>query len=76
MTKIQIFLEMLRDVSLLQKPAAAQHVHAVSYAMLNASRLTNYIETTDIPMEDTVAAYIKFAYFGGPKPDILTLNGL
>ena len=40
------------------------------------SFITNYIETTDIPMEDTIADYINFAYFGGPKPRLLEMNGL
>lgn len=76
MTKIQIFLEMLRDASLLANPGFMKHVHAVGYLMLNADRITNYITTTDIPMESTIADYLSFAYNGGPKPRLLEMNGL
>ncbi len=76
MTKIEIFLQLVRDASLLWKVSPSAHVRAVSYLMLNAQRITNYIETTDIPMEDTVTEYMMFAYAGGPKPRLLLMNGL
>lgn len=76
MTKIEIFVQMFRDCSLLSKPAPAQYVHAVSYVMMNARQLTNSIETTDIPMENTVAEFMAFFYSGGPKPRFLEQNGL
>lgn len=76
MTKIEIFCQLVRDASLLSKVSVEQYIKGVSYILLNARQLTNYIESTDIPMETTVAEYIAFAYAGGPKPRLLVNNGL
>lgn len=76
MNKIEIFTQMVRDYSLQLHMPPAQHLKVVSFIMLNYRHLTNYIESTDISMEDLVTSYIQFAYMNGPKPQFLINNGL
>lgn len=76
MTKIDIFCQMFRDASLISKIAAPEYVRAVGFIMLNSRQLTNYIETTDIPMEQTVGECLAYFYNHGPKPRLLVMNGL
>ncbi len=77
MSKIEIFCQLVRDASMLTPGInAASYIKGVSYILVNSRQLTNYIESTDIPMETTVAEYLAFAYAGGPKPRLLLNNGL
>jgi hypothetical protein len=79
MPKIQIFLELVRDASLLYKPTPTptQHVRTVAFLAENLDAgVTNYVNSTDIPMDQTIDEYLKFAYAGGPKPKMLAMHGL
>lgn len=76
MNPIDVFVQMFRDASLLSKVTPAQHAHAVGYVMLNARQLTNSLNTTDVPIENTVAEFLSFFYAGGPKPQFLSMNNL
>ena len=76
MRKIDIFVQLFRDCSMLSKVDMSQYLHAVTYVMVNADRLTYSMQSSDIPMEDTLNEFLKFFYSGGPKPRFFVDNGL
>jgi len=74
--KIDIFIQLVRDASILRGASPENHTRAMAYLMLNSRQLINYISTTDFSFESLVREYLDFCYNAGPKPNFLTQNAL
>jgi hypothetical protein len=59
-----------------------QYVHACLFAQSNISQMTYYLTTCDGPtgttarLEAAAAGFLKWAFEGAPKPELLVFAGL